>query len=253
MRNLYVFALLAGSALAQNPAPPAFEVASVKLSSPTDEPRMAIETPGNTLTMRFVTLRVAMAWAYHTQRPQIVGPSWIDTEHFEILGKAARPIDKDEMRPMLQTLLAERFKLQFHRETRQVQVMAMTVPKEGHKMTPSKGGPVGMKQDPVRGQIIENAPLAELAEDLSHDVRMPVLDLTGLTGTFDFPFNIQKYVAAMRSRIMADPANRPTEEEARLSLMQDAMAGELGLKVDTRKAPVELLIIDHAEQKPVEN
>ena len=121
MRNLYVFTLLAGSALAQNPAPPAFEVASVKISSPTDAPRMAIETPGNTLTMRFVTMRVAIAWAYDTQRPMIAGSSWIDTERYDILAKAAKPV------------LAERFKMQFHRETRTMQVMALTLPKKGHK------------------------------------------------------------------------------------------------------------------------
>jgi len=65
MRNLYVFARLARSALAQNPAPPAFEVGSVKISAPT---------------------------AYDTQRPMIAGSSWIDTERYDILAKAAKPV-----------------------------------------------------------------------------------------------------------------------------------------------------------------
>jgi len=252
MRNLYVFALLAGSALAQNPAPPAFEVASVKISSPTDAPRMAIETPGNTLTMRFVTMRVAIAWAYDTQRPMIAGPSWIDSEHYDILAKAAKPANEDEMKLMLQPVLAERFKLQFHRETRTMQVMAVTLPKEGHKMTPSKAQKVSMRQDSVRGPIVEGAPLGELCENMSHDMNMPVLDLTGLTGRFDFPFDIQKYVNVLRSRAMAS-SERLSEDEMKLSLMRDAMAGELGLHVDSRKAAVEVLVIDQAEKKPVEN
>jgi uncharacterized protein (TIGR03435 family) len=252
MRNVFLFALLAGSALAQNPAAPAFEVASVKLSPPTDAPRMAIKTPGNTLTMRFVTLRVAIAWAYDTQRPMIAGPSWIDTERYEIVAKAAKPVDAEVMKVMLQPVLAERFKLQFHRETRTMQVMAVTLPKEGHKMTPTKSQKIEMRQDPERGPVIVGAPLAELFENLSHDMNMPVLDLTGLTGAFDFPFNIQKYVNVLRSRAMAS-SERLSEEEMKLSLMRDALAGELGLHVDSRKAAVEVLVIDKAEQKPIEN
>ena len=252
MRNLYVFTLLAGSALAQNPAPPAFEVASVKISSPTDAPRMAIETPGNTLTMRFVTMRVALAWAYDTPRPMIAGPSWIDTERYEIVAKSAAPADEEQMKLMLRPVLAERFKLQFHRETRTMQVMAVTLPKEGHKMTPSKAQKPEMRQDPERGPVVVGAPLGELCENMSHDVNMPVLDLTGLTGRFDFPFNIQKYVNALRSRAMAS-TERLSEEEMKLSLMRDAMAGELGLHVDSRKAAVEILVVDKAEQKPIEN
>jgi uncharacterized protein (TIGR03435 family) len=252
MRNLYVFALLAGSALAQNPAPPAFEVASVKISSPTDASSMSIETPGNTLTMRFVTMRVAVAWAYNTQRPMVAGPSWIDTEHYEIVAKSAHPANEDEMRMMLQPVLAERFKLQFHRETRTMQVLALTVPKEGHKMTPSKSQKAGMRRDPERGPVIEGAPLAALCEDLSHEMKMPVLDLTGLTGRFDFPFNIDKYVNVLRSGAMSNN-ERLSEEEMKMSLMRDAMAGELGLHVDSRKTTVEVLVIDKAAQKPSEN
>ena len=253
MRNSCVFAIVAASAFAQNPAPPAFEVASVKISPQSDAPRMAIETPGNTLNMRFVTLRVIVAWAYNTQRPQIDGPSWIDTARFDIIAKAAGPANEDEMRAMLQPVLAERFKLKFHRETRQMQVMALTVPKGGHKMTPSTHtGPVKPRQDPVRGTVIEGVPLSELAENMSHDMQVPIVDMTGLTGRFDSSFNVPKYIEALRSRLT--PGERPpAESELRLVLMQDLMAGELGLRADSCKAPVEVLVIDHAEQKPVEN
>lgn len=252
MRIFCLYAYLAASALAQNAAPPAFEVASVKIN-PQMDGRMAIETPGNTLTMRFVTFRVAMAWAYDIQRPRIVGPDWIDTARFDIVAKAPGPATEAEMRMMFQPVLAERFHLTFHRETRQMQVLALTVPKEGHKMTPSTTpGPVETSMDPVRGAVVKRAPLKELVEDMSHDAKMPVLDMTGLTGTFDFAFNIQKYVDAARARAMANPA-ATSNAELVLSLLQDAMAGELGLKVDSRKAPVELFLIDHAERKPVEN
>jgi uncharacterized protein (TIGR03435 family) len=254
MRNLYVFALLAGSALAQNPAPPAFEVASVKINK-TDpsSAHVGIEARGNSLSMRFMTLRIAIAWAYDIQRPQIVGPDWIDTERYEIQAKAPRTATENEMKVMLQPVLAERFKLAFHRETRSVPVMVITVPKEGHKMTPSTDkGPPDIVQDPVRGPMVKRAPLKELAEDVSHDANVPVLDQTGLAGTYDFAFNVQKYVNAARSRA-ASSATRMSEAELKSDLMQELLMGELGLKLESKKAPVEMFLIDHAEQKPVEN
>jgi len=133
-----------------------------------------------------------------------------------------------------------------------MQVMAVTLPKEGHKMTPSKAQKAEMRQDAERGPVVVGAPLGELCENMSHDVNMPVLDLTGLTGRFDFAFNIQKYVNALRSRVMSSN-ERVSEDELKLSLMRDALAGELGLHVDSRKSPVEVLVIDKGEQKPIEN
>jgi uncharacterized protein (TIGR03435 family) len=254
MRNFCVFALLAASALAQNPAPPAFEVASVKINPGEPFVGWTLKASGDTLTMRNVPFRVIVAFAYNVQWPQVTGVSWLDTARYDIVAKAAKPATEDEMRPMLQALLKERFHLEVHRETRQAEVMALTVPKSGHKMTPSTHeGPVVPRQDPVRGTVIEGAYLAEFCENMAHDRdSIPVVDMTGLTGRFDFTFNIQKYRDAMMSR--ARSSTQPVNEmEMRMAFMQDLIAGELGLRVEQRTTMVEFCVIKHAEQKPVEN
>jgi uncharacterized protein (TIGR03435 family) len=83
-------------------------------------------------------------------------------------------------------------------------------------------------------------------------VELPVVDLTGLKGRFDFTFNVQKYVSALRARIMAE--GKPiSESDARVMVMQDILAGELGLQLEPRKAAVDVIAIDHAEKSPAEN
>ena len=247
--------VLATSVLAQKPAAPVFEVASVKVNRQQPFVDADLKVRGDTLTMRNRNLRVIAAWAYNLQWSQIAGPPWIDSDRFDIIAKAAKPLSEDEMRPMLQALLAERFHLASHRETRQADVLALTVPKSGHKMTPSKRteGPVESRQDPARGTVIEGVTMAELCENMSHDMHsIPVVDMTGLTGRFDFAFNIQKYQEAMRARAMSEP--RPASEaEIVVSFIQDLLAGELGLKVDQRRASVDFLVIDRADQKLTEN
>jgi uncharacterized protein (TIGR03435 family) len=255
MRKFAFSALFAGFAFAQTPAPPAFEVASVKINRQDPFGERTLNANANTLTMRNLNLRVIAAWAYHLQWPQIAGPAWIDSDRFDIIAKAAKPLSEDDTRTMLQALLAERFHFAAHRETRETEVLALTVPKGGHKMAPSTKtqGAGGPRQDPVRGTVIEGVTLSDLCENMSHDTNsIPVVDQTGLKGRFDFSFNMQKYRDAMRSRVISE--GRPiAEAEMRLLFMQDLMAGELGLKVEQRRAPVEFLVIDRVDQKPTEN
>ena len=110
--------LLAACALAQNPGPPAFEVASVKVDRQQPFVDRVLNVEGATLTIRNQTLRVIAAWAFDLQRSQIAGPPQIDSDRFDILARSAKPSSEAEMRPMLRTLLAERFHLASHRETR---------------------------------------------------------------------------------------------------------------------------------------
>jgi uncharacterized protein (TIGR03435 family) len=255
MRIFAIPLLLAVSAFAQNPAPPAFEVASVKINQQQPFVGRTLDMKGGTLTMRNLPMRVIAAWAYNLQWSQIAGPSWIDSDRFDIVAKTAKPPSDDEARLMLQALLAERFHFVSHREPRTVEVLALTVPKGGHKMTPSKApeGSGGSHQDPARGTVVEGVTLAQLCENMSHDTNsVPIVDMTGLTGRFDFTLNTQPYRDAMRARAISEP--RPTTEaELRVSLIQELISGELGLKVGQRRAPVEFLVIDRADPKPTEN
>jgi len=259
MRPITLSVFLAVSALAQNPAPPAFEVASVKVNQQFRQENRAtwlrnLDTSPGRLTFRNVNLTMAIAWAYHLQGQQIVGPAGMDSQRYDIMAVAGGPASEGEMRPMLQALLADRFKLALHRETRQLEVLALVVPKGGHKMTESKiEGPTRNRQDPDRGTVVEGALLADVVEDMAREMAVPIVDMTGLKGRFDFPFNPQKYVAALRSQVMADPQHALNEADMRLMVMQDTVAGQLGLRLEPRRAPVEVLVIDHVEKSPSEN
>ena len=249
---------LAASAFAQKSDPPAFDAASLKINPQFSLDNRAtwlntVDTTPGSLTIRNFNLAMIVAWAYHVQRPQVSGPEWIESQRYDIFAKAGRTVSGDELRQMLQRLLVVRFKLAVHRESRRLDVLAMLLPKGGHKMTPSQiEGPGQNRQDPVRGMVIEGVDLGEFANELSRDVEVPVVDMTGLKGRFDFTFNVQKYVAALRARVMA--GGKPIgESDARVMVMQDILAGELGLQLEPRQAPVDVIAIDHAEKSPVEN
>ena len=246
--------VLAGPAAAQSPAPAGFEVASVKAFAEAPGVRMGIDTTPGTLTMRGTNLTTMVAWAYNIGRPQVTGPDWVRSQRYEVQAKAGRAATEDEMRPMLCALLEERFRLAVHRETRSMEVLALVLPKGGvHKMTPSKAtGPPQERNDPVRGNILEGVTMAQLAVELSGEIETPVVDMTGLAGRWDFTFDVRKYVMALRDRLMGEgkPMN---EADAKVMIVQEAMAGELGLKVEFKKAPVEVIVIDRAERIPAAN
>ena len=147
---------------------------------------------------------------------------------------------------MLRGLLAERFKLALHRETRTLPVYALVVAKGGHRMKPSESSGASTVEDPKRGAITHGVSMEELAGDLSdsRDFNAAVIDKTGLNGRFDFEINIKKYVPVYR------PGDPPPDVFA---ILQEALEKELGLKLESRKATVEVLVIDHVEKAPVEN
>ena len=261
MRPILVCVFLAGSAAAQNPAPPAFEVASVKINPQfrqedrtTWAPFRLDISPGS-LNMRNYSLRMAAAWAYHVQYSQIAGPDWLDSIRYDVFAKTGAAAQKDDqLRVMLQTLLAERFHMAVHRESRDLEVLALLLPKGGHRMKESDPNATpGAHDDPALGRVIQGVELQVLLDEWSRELSMPMVDMTGLKGRFDFSLNIQKYVQALRSHVMADPANRPTDDQAKVILFQDMVAGELGLRLEPRKAPVAVVVIDRADKTPVEN
>jgi len=252
MRPSSLCLFLAVAALAQTPAPPAFDVASVKINQqfrPEDRATWLIDVKHNpgSLTLRNVNMTMLVAWAFGVQRPQVFGPDAMNSHRYDIFAKTGRPMDSDDMWPLLQPLLMERFKLEMHRESRKMEVLALILPKSGHKMTPSKiGGPTQNRQDPERGQVVEGAALQALADDLSRETELPIVDMTGLKGRFDFTFNVRRYVAALRARLAADP-HPISDSEARLMIMQEAIEGELGLRLEKRQAAIDVVVVDRFE------
>jgi uncharacterized protein (TIGR03435 family) len=260
MRLILATALLALSAAAQTPPAPSFEVASVKINKDFNPANRAtgaskITAQPGSLTMHNVNLTMIIAWAYHVQRPQVSGPSTMDSQRYDIAAKADRPANGDDLRLMLQSLLAERFNFKSHRITKEMEALALLVPKQGtHKMTPSEittGDPQN-SHNPDGSESIKGVTLADLLDGLSNEMELPVVDMTEMHGRYDLKINIQKYLLELRARYSND-RNPPPEAVLRMNLIEAIVAGELGLRIESRKAPVELIVVDHVETTPVEN
>jgi uncharacterized protein (TIGR03435 family) len=258
MRTACIVALLASSAAAQTRAPLAFEVASVKINPQFSQDnratwRPSIETTPGSLTMRNVDLPMMVAWAYEVQPAQVAAPEGANAKRYDVLAKAGSPAAVEELRQMLQVLLAERFQLALHRESRTMDAMVIVLPKGGHKMTPSAAGaPSEEREDTDGTNVVRGSTMAELAGQMSRELGIAIVDMTGLQGRFDFTLNPRKYLSSLQSRLVA--GGQPMREaDAKVILMQDVIAGELGLRLEARKTAVDVVVIDRAEKAPVSN
>lgn len=243
---LWAVILIPALARPQEPAAkaPAFEVASVKLTqhgrnadgyaeSSVDNP-----SPGN-LVATNASLEECIRWAYDVKEYQISGPAWLNSDEasYDIVAKAGTAAPRKEIRLMLQTLLAERFQLKLHRETRMLPVYHLVVGKGGQKL-----GAAGLDADYrtfSSGGTLEatHTPMAVFAEVLSRETGRPVFDKTGIPGAFDFKLEY--------SPDSSSNSNRPS--------IFTALQEQLGLKLESQKGPVEVLVIDHAERLPTAN
>jgi uncharacterized protein (TIGR03435 family) len=237
-------------------ASPAFEVATIKPSNP--------ETGGRMYSVRgrqFSTINTSVSdligFAYGLHARQITGgPAWIEAEKYDLNGKPdgeGQPNDK-QWKGMVQKLLADRFKLAFHRDKKELSVFAIVVAKNGPKLTKSAGDPNGLPGLFFRGLgdlPARNATMADFAGVMQRAVLdRPVVDQTGLSGRFDFELKWtpdETQFAGLGVRVPA-----PTEDPAAPPDLFSAIQEQLGLKLQSTKAPVEVLVIDHVE-KPSEN
>jgi uncharacterized protein (TIGR03435 family) len=261
--GLCIFTLCA--AFGQAPAAPAFDVASVKKSDLSGmmgegkgeaRGKASLGTTPGTLNIRNMSLHSCVEWAYHLKDYQVTGPGWIDNERFDIVGKAADPVRDDELRKMLQTLLADRFKLVFHRETRELPVYALTVGKEGSKMKQSEGeGESNLKPKGARPVITaDHTSMTQLAELLSQPLRRPVIDMTGLKGGFDFTIDLEKYVDVSQIKRGAGEGHGEGDMQTTIeTAVVMALREQLGLKLESKKSPIDMIIVDKAEKVPTEN
>src|SRR5581483_8229679 len=169
----------------------AFEVASVKVGAPRPP---SISTGPNTLTMRGVRMKDCIGWAYDIQEPQIVGPDWLNETPFDIVARSTGPANEADLRIMLQNLLADRFKLTFRRETREIPALILVVSSKGHKLVAAeKPGDPSFSTGKM-SLTGEGATLSELTRFLARELREPVVDRTGLTGLFNYKLDITAYV-----------------------------------------------------------
>ncbi|HVV46448.1 MAG TPA: TIGR03435 family protein, partial [Bryobacteraceae bacterium] len=227
----------------------AFEAASVR---PTDRSRMTpldFRITGGRLVSTNWTLELLIRQAYNVRHSQILGgPAWLQDDRFDIEATAGRDdVSRAQMLGMLTTLLQDRFKLRVHRETREGNVYVLTQAKSGHKL---KSPEDASKRPMVRlfrntppelpgvsyTSVGQNATLSQLVDSLSGILSAPVIDRTGITGSYDFRFD--------HRTLDAPPDAGPS--------IFDSVQSQLGLKLEAQKGPVEVLVIDSAE-KPSAN
>lgn len=264
----------------QTSTPPlTFEVASVKPSATDDRRTMIQIQPGGDLRTTGNTLKMLLTVAYDVREFQIVGgPGWITTDRYDIAAKANRstgsedtPDDPrkmtdaqrktvgDQMRERLRALLAERFQLTLHREAKEQSVYALVVAKNGPKLQESQTkegtGPRGPMMRMGRGELSgQGVKLDMLASTLSSQLGRTVIDRTGLTGNFDFKLTWTPDPGQSAGPLGGLPpgADAPPPPDPNGPSVFTALQEQLGLRLESQKGPVEMLVIDRVE-KPSEN
>lgn len=241
MKTTFVVCL-AGLLAAQSR--PAFEVASIKPSGQSGPYQVTEGIEANGLNFNNVALRLCILRAFGLKPFQLTGPDWMSQSRFVIVARASAPAPKEKILEMFQTLLAERFKLAFHREKKEMPVYALVVAKNGPKLKAAAddaGTDIGNKKGDV--MTFHGVPMEMLANTLAGSLDRPVLDETGLKGKYDFDL-------AWAERKRKGASGEPASPDA--ASIFTTLQEQLGLKLESRRAPVEMFVIDHVE-RPSEN
>jgi len=258
-----------------------FEVASVKPSDPGGRGGRFQVQAGGRVNIESMTLRFLITRAFG-QGPVVMGgeqvagiPSWADTERFDIVAKApsagpsAPAMDMEAATPMLRALLVDRFKMKYHTESRPVSAYTLVSVKP--KMTKADPGsrtsyknsqaPPG---SPPGSQVLtcQNITMAQFADRLQNtapELSWPVLDSTSIEGGWDFTLTFSRMAGMMMGRGRggdpgpADGATPVASEPSGALTVFEAVEKQLGLKLEMHKRPMDVIVIDHIEQKPTEN
>lgn len=253
-----VFLSMAGACTCQTlPEAPAFEVAAIKPCEPgTPEPpgqragMVRYAFPGGRFEAHATTVEFLLEWAYGLLPSQHSrGPAWMDKDRFDVIAKAAGNATDDEMKLMTQTLLAQRFHLKFHHETREAPVLILSLGKTPPKLFPPKEG------EPRKLQIIPKTDddqkivsyhviatrysFAQLNRTFARQIERVIINQTGLDGDYDYTLDF------------TPDESRPNPLDP--SLWIAAMRYQLGLTVKAQKGPVDFLVIDNAEKATEQN
>ena len=244
MTMRFVLLAVTSSALFAQPPRPSFEVASIKPNNSGSGHSDSHRTNGR-FTSSNVTLKRYIARAYNLDDDQISGPDWLATEHFDIVAKAPAAADNDHIALMLQSLLEDRFKLALHRETREMRAYALVVAKNGSKLTPAVDDGSSSTNTHNSHMTAHHVSMEHLASALTRSTGLRVVDMTGLHGVFDFTLEWDP------SSTSLSPGDPPAKTDA--PSIFTALEEQLGLKLEPRKLPVEILVIDHIEKTPTDN
>lgn len=232
-----------------------FEAASVRLEDPND-PHSSLEYtnapqfrvvqtvfPSNRLTIRHTGLKSLICESFGVKCGNILGaPDWLDRQHYDLDAKVegdAR-LTWEQMRPLLQNLLEERFHLKTHSERRIVPGYALVVAKGGSKLKANTGAPFFGMNAGFEFKF-QNASVDSIAMAAENELKQPVIDKTGLEGKYDYDLIFTR-------------DDSPTDfQHPDYGSIFVAIEKQLGLKLTPEKTPVDYLIIDHVEKVPTEN
>ncbi len=239
-------------------AKPAFEVATIKPSNPA--------TPGQVITLRGaevittnVTVRDLINLAYWLHPKQVTGgPPWTESEKYDMAGKPDVPgqPNVDQMKLMIQKLLADRFQLKFHFEKRDMPAYAVRIAKTGAKIIRSQDDPKGLpgfyfgRAAAGTTLTFRNSPMSQVTAVLQNIMDKPVVDQSGLTEKYDFTLTFT-LDPAQAVRLGGAPTPAADNPDAAPDVFA-AFEQQLGLKLESAKAPVDVMVIDKVE-RPSEN
>jgi uncharacterized protein (TIGR03435 family) len=277
------FALATASAIfCQAPAPPPeFEVASVKPAAPLGPGSLSVGVHMDGAMVRCTSLSLLnyLNMAYDVKDYQIIGPDWLASERYDIVAKRPEGVEGEQaLRGMMASLLQDRFKLTMHRETRDLPAYALVVGKGGLKIKEvppdadavdnskvdvnvTGGGRGGTTVDLGGGSSLsyqmttmtaKKVTFESITDSLSKFLDRPVVDMTGLTGKYNF--TLEYSAAELRTFVKANGADAsmiPDFGDPTISIFTSVET--LGLKLEARKAPVPVIVIDSAQKTPTAN
>lgn len=242
-----IIALGAALALAQSPSE--FEVASIRQNTANDRIVSISVGPGGRFLARGYTLQLLIQRAYGVMGWQISGgPKWLDTDRYDVVAAAIVPgnLTERQLRPMLQRLLAERFKLRLHEDSKKMSGYALVVAKGGSKVKAAADGeehPDTFRMNNQTGLIAQGLTMEVFARYFAGKLGLVVEDETGLKGLYDF--KAQWTVETDQSMSgLSDVDRRDEVRSAVFAALQD----QLGLKLIAQKITVHMLVIDSAEK-----
>jgi uncharacterized protein (TIGR03435 family) len=268
-----------------------FEVASIKLSDQNAQSQAVsagIHIDGAMVRYSSVDLKIIIGAAWGVRNYQISAPDWMAAERWNITAKLPDGSDRKQIPAMVQALLRDRFQMKTHRETRELPVYGLVVARNGLKLKETPGDEAADAAEPPKPAVNVGAsageagtmvnygngayftigsdklegrkiPISVLADILARFAHRPVVDMTGLKGSYDFTmeFSPEDFRAMMIRAAVAQGSVLPPE----VVKLADASSGDslfnavekLGLKLEVRKAPIEMLIVDQALKTPTDN
>ncbi len=229
---------------------PAFEVATLKRSPPPEGDLININLGtfrNGRLTLTNVTLNDAIKFAYElSSDEQLVGPDWNQSVRFDVVALAPSRTPPDQLHRMVRRLLKERLHLVLRREQKVLRYLALVQGKRGPKLMAAMQDPPPNPGPQLPGRILHNQmSMGMLASFLSRFEHQTVVDLTGLSGLFQVKLDWARDTVIAQGDVSEPPPDRPS--------LFAAVQEQLGLKLESRRGPVEVLIVEQANKVPEEN